>query len=482
MKRDQAHRFWRSAAQSSFGLVALALLTWVSFQLGLNLTTTACAYLTLIVLLSLTGSFMSLVVLGFVAVACLNYFFTKPIFAFQVNYREDLAELIAFLVTSWVVAGLVRRSRGLAQTALDAGRVSREQAQLLDLTHDTIFVSDMSDVITYWNRGAEELYGWTREEVLGKVTHQLLETIFPEPLQVITATLLRTGRWEGELVHTKRDGTQVTVASRWSLQRDEDGKPVATLETNNDVSAHRQSEESLRKSQAELARVTRVTTLGELAASIAHEVNQPIAGVVTNANACLRWLGRDLPDLDEARAAAQRIVRDGNRASEVIARIRALVGKTGTAKERLDVNGAIRDVLALTKGEARRARVTLRTELAGELPPVLADRVQVQQVMLNLITNGIEAMSTVADRPRVLIIRTERGQDDVRVAVQDSGVGLDAESAKRIFDAFYTTKSGGMGIGLSISRSILEDHGGRLWAEPNDGPGATFQFTLSQHR
>ena len=358
----------------------------------------------------------------------------------------------------------------------------REQASLLDLTHDSIFVREPNDVITYWNRGAEELYGWKRAEAIGKVTHQLMQTIFPEPLEEITATLLRTGRWDGELVHTKRDGTQVTVASRWSLQRDERGRTVATLETNNDITGRKQSEESLRKAQAELARVTRAMTLGELAASIAHEVNQPIAGVVTNANACLRWLARDVPELEEAREAAQRIVRDGNRASEVIGRIRALVGKTDTAKERLDVNRAIREVVVLAQGEVRRARVALRTELARELPPVLGDRVQLQQVMLNLITNGIEAMSAVADRPRELIIRTERGDDDdVRISVQDSGVGLDAESAKRIFDAFYTTKSGGMGMGLSISRSIVEAHGGRLGAVPHDGPGATFQFTLSKH-
>jgi two-component system, LuxR family, sensor kinase FixL len=358
----------------------------------------------------------------------------------------------------------------------------REQARLLDLTHDSIFVRDSNDVITYWNRGAEELYGWDRVDAIGKVSHQFMQTIFPAPLEEITATLLRSGRWDGELVHTKRDGTQVTVASRWSLQRDAQGRPTATLEINNDITGRKQSEESLRKAQAELARVTRAMTLGELAASIAHEVNQPIAGVVTNANACLRWLARDVPDLGEAREAVQRIVRDGNRASEVIGRIRALIGKTDTARERLDVNGAIREVVALTQGEVRRARVALRTELAGDLPPVLGDRVQLQQVLLNLITNGIDAMSAVADRPRELIIRTEPGDDDgVRIAVQDSGVGVDAESAKQIFDAFYTTKSGGMGMGLSISRSIVESHGGRLRAVPNDGPGATFQFTLAKH-
>ena len=208
--------------------------------------------------------------------------------------------------------------------------VLREQAGLLDLTHDTVFVRDMNDVITYWNRGAAELYGWTREEAVGKVSHQLMQTIFPAPLEEINAELLRTGRWEGELVHTKRDGTQVVVASRWSMQQDEQGRPLATLETNNDITERKQAEEALRKAQAELAHVTRVMTMGELTASIAHEVNQPLSGVVTNGNACLRWLAGDSPNLDEAREAARRIIRDGNRASDVIARIRALVQKTDT--------------------------------------------------------------------------------------------------------------------------------------------------------
>jgi PAS domain S-box-containing protein len=228
-----------------------------------------------------------------------------------------------------------------------AEEVVREQAGLLDLTHDTVFVRAMDDVITYWNRGAAELYEWTREEAIGKVTHQLLQTIFPAPLEEINAELLRTGRWEGELVHTKRDGMKVTVGSRWSLQRDDHGRPAAILETNNDITEHKRAEEALRKAQGELAHVTRVMTVGELAASIAHEINQPLAAVVMNANACLRWLAGATPNLDEARDAIGRILRDGNRASDVISRIRALVSKTDTDKSRLDVNGAIQEVAAL---------------------------------------------------------------------------------------------------------------------------------------
>jgi signal transduction histidine kinase len=220
--------------------------------------------------------------------------------------------------------------------------------------------------------------------------------------------------------------------------------------------------------------------MGELAASIAHEVNQPLAGIVTNANASLRWLAGDSPNLAEAREAIRRIIRDGNRAADVILRMRALFKKARTAKERLDVNEAIKDIVTLAQNEVRRNNVALRTELAANLPSVMSDRVQLQQVVLNLILNGIEAMSTVQDHPRELVIRTQRGEDgdEICVAVQDSGIGLDPRSRERIFDPFHTTKPGGLGLGLSISRSIVESHGGRLWAVSNDGPGATFQFTL----
>ena len=249
------------------------------------------------------------------------------------------------------------------------------------------------------------------------------------------------------------------------------------------LTERRRADEALREAQVELAHVTRVTTIGGLAAAIAHEINQPLAAVITNGSACLRWLAGTTPNLDEARQAVGRIIRDGNRASDVIAKIRALLRKTGTEKERLDMNDVIREVVALAQSEIRRNGVALRAQLEGNIPPVLGDRVQLQQVVLNLIMNGIEAMSAVGDRPRELIISTQSGEiDQVHVTVQDSGIGLDPKSMERIFDAFYTTKSEGMGMGLAISRSIVENHDGRLWAVPNDGPGATFQFTLLKYR
>jgi PAS domain S-box-containing protein len=245
----------------------------------------------------------------------------------------------------------------------------------------------------------------------------------------------------------------------------------------------RRSEANLRKVQDELAHVTRVTTMGELAASIAHEVNQPIAGVVLNGNACLRWLARvkeDSGNLAEAREALQRIIRDGSRAGEVIARIRTLFKKSETTKEPLDLNEAIREVIVLARNEMDKKRITRKVLLAGDLPRVLGDRVQLQQVMLNLILNAIEAMSMVEGRSRELIVGTRiQEETEVLVTVRDSGPGLDPESIEKVFAAFHTTKPGGLGMGLSISRSIVENHGGRLWVTANDGPGTTFQFTLS---
>jgi C4-dicarboxylate-specific signal transduction histidine kinase len=246
-----------------------------------------------------------------------------------------------------------------------------------------------------------------------------------------------------------------------------------------EMGERQRAEEALQKAQAELAHVTRVMTLGELMASIAHEVNQPLAAVVTNAQACLRWLALETPRLDEARAAVERIVRDGNRASEVIQRIRALAKKTEPQMVSLDINDVIREAISLEQREMLNQRVSLRTELASTLPAVLGDRIQLQQVVINLMMNGLEAMAPVTDRPREMLIRSQPHEaGEVLVAVQDSGIGIDSASAERLFNAFFTTKASGMGMGLSISRSIIMAHGGNLMASPNVDHGATFQFTL----
>lgn len=247
-----------------------------------------------------------------------------------------------------------------------------------------------------------------------------------------------------------------------------------------DVTQRRMSEEALAKAQSELAHVARVTSLGVLTASIAHEVNQPLSGIITNTSTCLRMLCADPPNIEGARETARRTIRDGNRASEVIARVRALFSKKDATIEALDLNEAVREVIALSLSELQRHRVILRLELADDLPLVTGDRVQLQQVILNLLRNASDAMSTVDDRPRDLLIRTEREEGDwAAFSVKDAGVGFDPQTMDKLFEAFYTTKNDGMGIGLSVSRSIIiESHQGRLWAAPNDGPGATFSFSI----
>jgi len=239
------------------------------------------------------------------------------------------------------------------------------------------------------------------------------------------------------------------------------------------------AEQALRDMQTNIAHVVRITTLGELTASITHEVNQPLGAVLGNAEACLRWLDRATPDLDAVRRSVEWIIDDGNRASEVIRRVRVLAKKTEIEKVPLDVNDVIREVVALVQRELTSHQASLRMELAPALPMILGDRIQLQQVMINLVMNGAEAMQSVTDRPREMVIRSAQDEtEEVRVSVTDCGVGISAENADRLFNPFFTTKSSGMGMGLSICRSIMQAHGGRLWATANIPHGATFQFTL----
>jgi C4-dicarboxylate-specific signal transduction histidine kinase len=253
----------------------------------------------------------------------------------------------------------------------------------------------------------------------------------------------------------------------------------ANEQLQSEIAEREAAQEGLIQAQAEIARIARITTMGELAASIAHELNQPLGSIVTSGDACLRWLATKPPNLDEARQAVEAIIRDGTRASSVLVRIRGLLRRGERLRERLDINDIIREVIALLEGELRRNAISLQTDMPENLPPVVVDRVLLQQVILNLIVNAMEAMWAVRDRARVLRIRTE-GQPSasIVVLVQDSGVGVDPELPNRMFEAFYTTKVQGIGMGLTISRSIIEAHGGRLWAVANDGPGSTFRFTL----
>jgi len=255
--------------------------------------------------------------------------------------------------------------------------------------------------------------------------------------------------------------------------------PGFLMALSEDVTERRLAEDALNETRSELAHMARVTTLSTLTASIAHEVNQPLSGIVTNASTCLRMLDADPPNLEGARETARRTIRDSNRASEVITRLRALFSKKSAPFEPFDLNEAANEVIALSVGELQRNRVMAQTDLAGELPFVLGDRIQIQQVILNLIRNASDAMSAVDDRPRELLVKTERDESGaVRLSVKDTGTGIGPEIDEKLFEAFHTTKGDGMGIGLSVSRSIMESHQGHLWAIRNEGQGATFIFSI----
>jgi PAS domain S-box-containing protein len=341
----------------------------------------------------------------------------------------------------------------------------------------------------YWRVGtdevtwSEQLYRIYEFEIGVPVTLELIRTrVHPEDLSVLERLVDQARgeaddfEWQYRLVMPDHSIKYLHAVAHATLDQDGQLEYIAAVQ---DVTARRLSEDSLDKARAQLTHVARITSLGVLTASIAHELNQPLSGIITNASTCLRMLAAERPDIDGARETARRTIRDGNRASEVIARLRALFTKKEPTPELVDLNEATREVIALSASDLQRTRVILRQELADDLPPVIGDRVQLQQVILNLLLNASDAMSGIDDRPRQLMISTARDDDDrLRVVVQDAGVGFDPETADRLFEAFYTTKSSGMGIGLSVSRSIIERHHGRIWGARNDGPGATFSFSI----
>ncbi|MBC9033619.1 PAS domain S-box protein [Sphingomonas sp. JC676] len=574
------------------GLAALALVTAAAVAADVGYGTAVLGYLLVVLLFSLAANFLLSACLSAVALACLDFFFVEPRFTFQIDYARDLTSLLFFVAAALVVTSLVSRIRALALA-------QAEQARLLDLTHDCILVRDCDDTITYWNPAAEQLYGWSRQEALGRKTHELLKTRFPAPLKDIQAIVQETGRWEGELVHFHRDGTALHVASRWSLHRDATGRIAGTLETNNniterlaaeqalrqieaaqydeaqrlsatgsfvwhagtgetfwsdearriygivgsaspematlligvapedvtvlrewieragvsrgaidfeyrrlpsqhlhlvahvisgddapifvgalrDVTCSRHAEQQLDRARSELAHASRLSTLGELSASIAHEVNQPITAVISSAAAGGRFLKLDPPALDEVEAILTRIGADGARAGNILHGIRALARKVDPTPVPLDLNSLVEEALAILRGEIGAGEVAVEVQLAPQALDVVGDRVQLQQVILNLAINAAQAMAGI-EGPRQLRIISAIDGECATLAVRDSGPGLAPEARERVFDAFFTTKSSGMGMGLSVCRTIIEAHGGRIWVDDQPGPGATFMFSL----
>ena len=354
------------------------------------------------------------------------------------------------------------------------------EAQRLTLTGGFVWLISTDEI-----RWSQQLYRMFEFNPTMLVTLKLIGSrVHPEDQALLGDMLERARNEAADFEYEHRllmpDGSVKYVHLVAHATRDGNGR-LEYIGAAQDVTQSRVAQDALSTARSEFARVARVTSLGALTASIAHEVNQPLSGIITNANTCLRMLATDPPNIAGARDTARRAIRDVNRASDVITRLRALFTKNGTASEAVDLNEAAREVIALSLSELQRGRVILRSELAEDLPPVRGDRVQLQQVILNLLQNAVDAMSGVEDRPRQLLIKTEREGDEgdrVRLAVQDTGVGFELSGVERLFEAFYTTKSGGMGIGLLVSRSIIETHRGQLGAVPNEGPGATFWFSI----
>jgi PAS domain S-box-containing protein len=367
--------------------------------------------------------------------------------------------------------------------AIEQVRQSEHRFRLLvDSIPHHVWSYRLDGTVGFWNQRLSQYTGLTAAELQNGGWDALHPGDVERVRQAWRRVAATGASYEQEHRIRGRDGLYRRFLSRGTPVRDERGQVYEWFGTDTDVEDHRRAAEALQQAQAELTHVTRLTTLGELAGSLAHELNQPLAAIAMNAAAAQRWLARDEPNLERAREAVERIARDADRAGYVVAHTRGLLQKSRNEKAELDIVQVVRAVLVLIHAEAARHEVVIQENLEKGLPPVLGARVLLQQVLLNLVVNGIEAMTAVADRPRALVIRAQphHGENGlgVLVAVEDAGVGFGQQDPDRLFDAFYTTKPDGLGMGLSISRSIIEEHGGRLWADRNPGPGATFQFVL----
>ena len=356
---------------------------------------------------------------------------------------------------------------------------SAQLAAIVSSSDDAIVGKTLDGKITSWNAGATSIFGYDADEMIGQ---SILRIIPPElrdeEVQILTRLQQGERIQHYETVRIAKDGRPIDISLTISPILDKSGRVVGASKVARDITSRKRAEAELQDARTELLRMARVTSMSELTATIAHEVNQPLTGLINSGNACLHWLAGETPNVEAARLSVQRMLEAGIRASEVINRIRALLGKAPPEQVRLNINDTITEVLALIHSDVQRNRISLHTKLSNDVPLVSGDRIQLQQVVLNLVRNAIEAMSE-ASLPRELSIASAKDESNgALVTVRDSGVGLDATALDRLFEAFYTTKAHGMGIGLSVSRKIIQSHGGQLWAMPSVPQGAIFQFRL----
>jgi len=380
-------------------------------------------------------------------------------------------------VVGWHGVNTDIEDRRQAEAGLRRAYDSVADAQRLSKTGS--FISDLRSDQHQWSEETFRIFDF--EPAAPVTLERMRAAVHPDDQALFDAAIsrgLRGGDADFAFRILTPAGASKHVRGRAHIVEQADGRTMA-VGALQDVTASKLAEEALERARSELAHVARVSTLSTLTASIAHEVNQPLSGIITNASTCLRMLDADPPNLEGVRETARRSIRDGRRASDVVTRLRAMFANRAFTREPLDLNEAAREVLAMAAGDLQMARVIVQPEFAKDLPTIVGDRVQLQQVILNLLRNAVDAMAAVEGRTRLLTIRTERdGADSVRLQVRDAGVGLTPEGRDKLFMPFQTTKSGGMGIGLSVSRSIIERHEGRLWADANDGPGTTFSFCV----
>jgi signal transduction histidine kinase len=380
-------------------------------------------------------------------------------------------------IVNWYGTAIDIEERHRAEDALRRSEAYLAEAQRLSNTGSFGWSVSSGEIL--WSEETFRIFQYDRTT---KPTVELiLQRVHPEDAALVKQTIERASQDGKNFEHEYRlvmpDNSLKYVHVVAHALSDKSGR-IEFVGAVMDVTERKRAEEALREAQANLARVSRVTTMGELTASLAHEIKQPITAAVTDAKTCLRWIGRDQPDVEEAREAAARIIKDVTRASDIISRISLLFKKGPPQRESLDVNEVIQEMIVLLRSEASRYSISIRGELANDLPNIMVDRVQLQQVFMNLMLNGIEAMKDMGTGGELTIKSQQDDNRQLLISVGDTGVGLEPEQAEQIFNAFFSTKPQGTGMGLPISRSIIESHGGRLWATSNSGPGATFQFTL----